>query len=197
MKSLNLSDEQFIERCYKAMMDRSSDEGGMKYWKDILDKGVSRIYVVRGFVSSQEFTNICNNYKVNKGQVITDESRDINIGITSFISRCYANVLGRKGDAGGLNYYTGKIDKSNNKKQEAINIASKNFFNSPEFLNKKTNDEQFIKICYQTFLGRQAEASGLQYYLNKLNSGVSRDTLLSNFSNSPEFTKIMASYGIK
>ena len=179
------------------MMDRSSDAEGKKFWKDILDKGVSRIFVVKGFVESPEFTNICNNYKVTKGEVSTDESRDINIGITSFVTRCYTKALGRKYDIDGLNYHTGNILNSSNKKQTALDTASNGFFHSPEFLNKNTSNSEFIKICYRTFLDREAEGSGLQYYLNRLNSGESRDTLLSNFANSPEFINLLASYGLK
>ena len=197
MKNLNLNDQQFIERCYKAMMDRNFDTGGLSFWKDVLSKGVSRIFVVKGFVESPEFTNICKNYGVTKGSVVLDENRDINIGVTEFIARCYIKALGRAFDVGGLNYHTGTINSAPNKKQTAVDIASGGFFNSPEFLNKNTKDDDFIKICYRTFLGREAESNGLKYYIDQLNSGVSRDTVLQCFANSPEFTNIMAQYGIR
>ena len=178
------------------MMDRNPDAGGFSFWKDIMSKGVSRIFVVRGFVESPEFTNICKNYGVTKGNVELDENRDKNIGVTEFIARCYTKALGRAFDVDGLNYHTGVINSSPNKKQTAVNIASGGFFNSPEFLNKHTKDDEFIKICYRTFLGREAEPSGLQFYREELKK-YPRNTILQGFANSPEFTNIMAQYGIK
>ena len=168
------SNSELIRRAYLATLDRQGDKGGIAYYADKLENGVSNKHVLKGFVESPEFTNICKDYGVVRGSLELEEPRDLNYGVTSFVSRLYANVLGR-----------------------AITIASRNFFNSPEFLNKNTDDPKFIRICYRTFLGREAESNGLKYYMDQLNSGVSRDTVLQGFANSPEFANIMASYGIK
>ena len=87
--------------------------------------------------------------------------------------------------------------KAKNTKEEALKTASDGFFNSTEFLNKKTNQTEFVKICYRTFLDREAEAGGLNYWLNKLKSGMTRNEVLKGFAYSTEFSNIMASYGIK
>ena len=67
MANLKLSNEEYVERCYLVMMDRPSDSGGKKYWVDKLKAGTSRYDVLKGFVHSTEFTNICNSFGIERG----------------------------------------------------------------------------------------------------------------------------------
>lgn len=197
MKNKDLSNEEFVETVYKALADRNPDAGGKKYWSDKLEKGVSKDHVLKGFVDSKEFTDLCKSFDVKKGTIELTEPRDKNYGITSFVARCYTKALGRDYDVDGLNYHTNNILSSENQKQTAIDTATNNFFHSPEFLNKKTTNNEFIKICYRTFLDREPEPEGMKYYTERLNAGVSRDEVMKGFANSPEFNKLLESYGIK
>ena len=197
MKNLKLNNSDFIERCYKVMMDRASDKGGKKYWLDRLDNGMSREYVVKGFIDSKEFTNICNKYGMTKGTINVSEARDKNYGITSFVARCYTKALGRKYDVNGLNFWCNKMLNSSNVKQAAIDVAGSGFFHSKEFKDKKLSNSDYIKVLYRTFLGREYDNNGLNYWLKELSSGKSKDHVLNGFAKSKEFSDIMASYGIK
>ena len=197
MTNMKLSDSEFVERCYKVMMDRNSEANGKKYWLERLSNGVGREYVLKGFIDSKEFTAICNKYNLEKGGISVAEARSKNYGITSFVVRCYAKALGRKYDVYGLNYWCNQLLNSNNIKQAAINVASNGFFHSQEFRNRNLNNTEYIKVLYQTFLGREYDKNGLNYWLKELNSGKSVDYVLSGFANSKEFSNIMASYGIK
>ena len=191
----NINDDNYVKLCYQVLMNRNGDKEGIEYWKNNLLNGVSRNYVLDKFIKSLEFNNICKEYKIETGATLS-EPRDQNIGISSFISRCYSKVLSRRYENDGMNYYANIILNSENKKDTAISIAVNNFFHSPEFLNKNAGNEEFIKIAYRTFLNREAEPEGLKYYLNQLNNNVSRDTILNNFGASPEFSDLMRSYGI-
>ena len=197
MSDLKLNDNEFVERCYKVMMDRASDKGGKKYWLDRIGNGMSREYVVKGFIDSKEFTNICNKYGMTKGTINVSEARDKNYGITSFVARCYTKALGRKYDVNGLNFWCNKMLNASNVKQAAIDVAGNGFFHSKEFKDKKLSNSDYIKVLYRTFLGREYDNNGLNYWLKELSSGKSRDYVLNGFANSKEFSDIMASYGIK
>ena len=119
-------------------------------------------------------------------------------GINDFVERCYTKVLGRKSEKNGKKYWVDRIMKAKNTKEEALKTASDGFFNSKEFLNKKTSNREFVKICYRTFLDREAEAGGLKYWLDLLDSKkLTKDQVLQGFATSTEFSNIMASYGIK
>ena len=197
MQNLKLSDEEIVERCYQVMMGRASDAGGKKGWVEKLDAGMSVTYVLRGFVGSTEFDKICKQYGITRGSINVTEPRDKNFGITSFVSRCYSEVLGRKADIGGLNDWCNRILTASNRKQAAINAASNGFFHSEEYMNKHTSNDQYVRTLYRTFLGREADQGGYNDWMNRLRNGTSRDSVMKGFANSAEFAKIMAKYGIK
>ena len=195
LKNSNLDNKKYIERCYLAMMDRSYDKGGLNYWNNILENGASRKRVVKGFVDSKEFTNICNEFRVDKGTIKLSEARDINDGVTAFVSRCYTKIVERKAEVNGLNFWCDNILSASSAKDEASNTA-RSFFDSKEFLYKNASEEEFIKICYRTFLDREAESSGLKYWKKEMdNKG--KYHVLNGFASSTEFKNILAKYGLK
>ena len=197
MKNMELSNDEFVERCYQVMMDRASDAGGKKNWVSKLDIGMSQTYVLRGFIASREFSKICADYGITVGSISLTEARDQNQGITEFVSRCYSEVLGRKADTGGLNDWCNRILTASSRKQAAINAASNGFFHSEEYMNKHTSNDQYVRTLYRTFLGREADQGGYNDWMNKLRTGTSRDSVMKGFANSTEFANIMANYGIK
>ena len=198
MKRRNLSNADYVEILYWALMDRAPDAAGKAHWVELLDNGISRTGVFQGFAESAEFTRICNAYGITRGNVDRSrlEPRDVNRGVTQFVARCYTKALGRNYDVDGLNHWCTKINSSPTKKATAIQV-SKSFLTSAEFQRRKLSNSAFVDVLYQTFLGRAPDAAGKKHWLNKLNSGVSRNTVMAGFYNSKEFTNIMASYGIR
>lgn len=65
----NLSNEQFLNVMYKAFFNRAPDPGGYSGWLAELKSGKSREYVLAGFVNSQEFNNLCQEYGINLGSL--------------------------------------------------------------------------------------------------------------------------------
>ena len=65
----NLSNEQFLNVMYKAFFNRAPDPGGYNGWLAKLESGKSREYVLAGFVNSQEFNNLCQEYEINQGSL--------------------------------------------------------------------------------------------------------------------------------
>lgn len=98
-----LSDEKYIDTLYNTMFDRSADSVGKQVWLDELTTGFSRLYVYRGFAESTEFTNLCEAFGIQRGFVNLTESRDLNPGVTRFVSRLYSKALNRTPDIKGLN----------------------------------------------------------------------------------------------
>ncbi|MBR6383018.1 MAG: DUF4214 domain-containing protein [Lachnospiraceae bacterium] len=68
-----LSDEEFVENLYLAMMGRPSDAGGKENWLNALASGKTRDEVFAGFANSTEFANICATYKIDKGTYTAKE----------------------------------------------------------------------------------------------------------------------------
>lgn len=191
----NLSNEQYIIILYQTFFDRTPANGdsGKAFWINLLENGVSRAYVLRGFCHSDEFTAICNNYGISRGNIALKENRDQKHNLTMYVYRCYNRTLIREPDVKGLNYWTGQLL---NKKRSPSEVAA-NFVFSKEFVNKKYSDEEYVKIMYRMFFDRDYDKSGLIFWLNEIESG-NRDRykVFIGFANSEEFKVILNSFGL-
>ena len=119
------------------------------------------------------------------------EHRDRNLRLTAFIDRQYKEILGRSGDAGGVNFWANHILSG-----ASVEDVSKEFVFSPEFTNKNYSQIDFLKILYRAFMGREAEADGLSYWQGRMNEGMNRQEVVSSFAYSKEFKDIVGSFGI-
>lgn len=156
--------------------------------------GVSREYVYHGFAESEEFSNLCNSFGVERGFITLGQYRDKNMQATGFIARLYTKMLGRKFDEDGLEYWCEKYLTQENTIEE---IASHGFLHSEELANLNLSDEEFVIRMYETFLNRDPEEDGLNDWVGRLERGeVTRDTLVYGFTNSPEFGNFKAEYNL-
>lgn len=186
------SDSEFIDILYQAMLGRASDVGGKANWLDCLEKGVSYQYIINGFAGSREFKNLCASYGIVAGKIDLIEARDKNIGVTGFVVRNYKVVLGRKPDTAGLNNWCKQI---NDKTRTPAQVAH-GFIFSKEAINKRLNNADFVELLYKTCLGRSSDPKGKQNWVNKLNTGTTRETVFWGFANSSEFKKMIAEFGL-
>ena len=66
IKQQNLSNEEYVKRIYRAMLNREPDSGGLDFWAGELNKGKQATAVIAGFVNSEEFTKICQDYGIHR-----------------------------------------------------------------------------------------------------------------------------------
>ena len=192
-KKRNLSDKEYIAVLYRTFLDREADSEGLAAWQKVLDSGMSRLYVFKGFAESDEFTKICNDYGIIRGNVTLTAPMDQNENVTKFIARCYKFCLGRKGDEAGINAWCNQILTGKN----TVKQAAYGFVFSDEFKNRNLSDEEFVKTMYRVFMDREADPAGLNSWVKVLKEGKSREHVFNGFADSDEFKKLCESYGIK
>lgn len=126
---------------------------------------------------------------VRKMLDITDEEPDYvkNLNsIESFVKRLYYYTLEREADEAGLADWTGRLSS----KAENGGQVAAGFLFSDEFQNRQLSDTQYVDILYKVFLGREADDAGRQYWIDKLENGMSRLLVMNGFSGSEEFSAI-------
>ncbi len=188
----NLSDEDFMTIMYKAIMDRDADETGMQTWLEVLGNGVSRTFVLNGFMGSPEFTTICETYGIEKGSIALEESRDKNYQVTCFAQRCYSKVLGRKADVEGLNTWCEAIIT----KQATPKQVAHGFIFSAEVEAMNLTNEQFTTILYRTLMGREPESNAMITGWADYIAAHGKEEAFNVFADGPEFAAIVAGYGL-
>jgi hypothetical protein len=99
------------------------------------------------------------------------------------VVRLYAAYFGRLPDAGGLEYWVGKLRIGT-----SLDRVSATFAGSSEFKRKygSLSNRQFVQLVYQNVLKRSPDAGGLSFWTGKLDRGMSRGTVMTNFSESSE-----------
>lgn len=191
-KSRNMSDEEYIKIMYRTFLGREYDQGGLNAWMSVLDSGLSRMHVFKGFAESNEFTGICSEYGIVRGNAVLTEPRDQNENVTKFIVRNYRLCLGREPDVNGLNAWCSQILTGVNTAKQ----AAYGFVFSNEFKGKNLSDEDYVRTLYRVFMDREADNAGLESWLKVLREGESREHVFNGFADSPEFREICQSYGI-
>ncbi len=191
-KKLNYPLEKFIDTLYQTFFGREADKDGKNYWIGELQKGtMTRDEVVKSFVDSKEWCNICASYGVKSGAP-SAKSEKASSNAEDFATRLYTQCLGRDPEEKGLNYWSLALTNL----EQSGAAAAKLFFESEEFQNLKTTNKEFITRLYRTFMGREPEEDGLNYWIGELNKGASRASVLSGFASSDEFTNICKEYSI-
>ncbi len=118
-KERNLSDEEYVQILYRTCLGREADANGLQSWLAVLDSGLSRTHVLKGFAESAEFSAICQDYGITRGNVMLTEARDQNESVTKFVVRCYRLCLGREADVNGLNAWCSQILNGQNTAKQA------------------------------------------------------------------------------
>lgn len=83
-----------VLRLYRAAFDRMPDDPGLRYWIMQADKGLSLEKMAADFVKSTEFKGMYPSTLTN----------------TELVKSFYQHVLHRAPDAGGLEFWSGKLD---------------------------------------------------------------------------------------
>ena len=97
----------------------------------------------------------------------------------------YVAYYGRPGDAGGLDFWAGKLEEVKGNLKEIID----SFGNSMEFQERfgDLDDKELVNNIFLQLFGRDADSGGLNFYVNALREG--RFTLASLALNVADGTK--------
>jgi len=118
-----------------------------------------------------------------------DNDRFISDGTPKYvldIARLYEASFDRKFDAAGLNFWIDRFEAG-----WTLNQLAGAFLDSIEFTQKFGDDDQmtstqFSRRMYLNVLNREPDTGGLNFWTNMLNSGTSREFVLTEFSLSQE-----------
>ena len=112
--------------------------------------------------------------------------------LREFVTRLYNVCLKRDPDDSGLDYW---ISELKDQKETGVAVAS-GFIFSPELQEKSYSNEDYVKVMYDAFFGREADTDGFNYWVKRMNDGMSRQDLFTGFANSQEFFDLCDSFGV-
>ena len=154
-----------VTRLYFAYFNRIPDYPGLMYWIDMYSMGTPLATISNAFAGSAEFTATYGSF--DNG---------------AFVTLVYQNVLGRDPDAGGLSYWTGVLDRSEQTRGQVM-IG---FSESIEYQTLMTS-KIYVTMTYIGLLRRSPDQGGFDYWTGVMDAGGSGLSLIEGFLSSAEY----------
>ena len=132
----------------------------------------------------------------NESSWESDEIRDSNILVTSFVNNLYLTILGRTPDVAGINNFVGAL--SNHASTDGI---VKEFILGAECTSKNYTNEEFIIACFRGILGRTGTTidtiDGGKLFLDTLNEKfLTREEIVDSLLDSEEYKNRLNANGL-
>ena len=165
-----------ILRLYDATLDRAPDTAGLNAWVGGLRGGMNLVQVADGFVASQEF-------QVKYGTLDN----------TSFVQQLYVNVLGREGEASGVQAWVGGLQGGLSRAQivSMVSETAENIERSrpqvEQGLWRREENAAAVARLYDTTLDRLPDLPGLSALKGGLLGGMTLSQIAGEFTASTEF----------
>ncbi len=185
----NLSNEEFVELLYRAMMGREASESGKSGWVYQLDNhNMTRSEVTKAFVESTEFTDICSSAGIVRGTYSTAMS-PVERFVYKFCEACLENSPAQEDFYDWVN---GIINQTTDGADVVGGILL-----SDEILAKNLSNADFVDLLYTTLFNRQPDESGKAGWVYQLdNHNMTRSELVKVLVDGEEFAGICSYYGV-
>lgn len=134
---------------------------------------------------SQEWADTCADYGIRSGGDIKPKGVIKPTELTyAFVERMYTTAMGRGYDQKGRQYWASKLA---NFEVTGEDVGA-SFFLSEEMEDYNLSDAEFLNRLYATFMDRESDKNGTDYWLGILRSGKTRSDVVYGFTRSEEFT---------
>ncbi|MCD2515334.1 DUF4347 domain-containing protein [Massilia sp. G4R7] len=153
-----------VARLYLGAMDRVPDDAGLSAWLGAMKGGMTQAEVAKGFAESAEFKTI---YGA--------------LDNASFISQLYHNVLDRAVGASELQAWTKSMDNGASR-GDVLLALSESAENIAHMDGTVT-----VALAYTGLLGRTPDSAGFDFWMDKIEHGVSQEAVIGAFIGVPEF----------
>jgi hypothetical protein len=173
---------QFLTDCYEVFFERAPDAPGLNFWLNQMSQGYTRNMVITSFANSPEYKALLTGY------FGIDTSRPEN----NLLNDLYRGILNRFPENDGFLFW---LKLMRDAQCTGDPVALKNlcaqiafdFTHSAEYAARNRNCQEFVEDLYNAILRRGADAPGFLFWVNLCKSGYSRDAILQEFINGPEF----------
>lgn len=149
--------EKYIRSLYLDIQGREGGSTGIEYWTRQLNQGKKRADVVQAFLNSDEYR-------------------------TRFVIHLYGWVHDRRPDSVGLEFWSEQM-KTITEGKIIVGFCSSDEF----WVNSNENNKDFLINLYWTLHRRSPDATGLQYWMGKMDEGMTREQIVGAFIASPEY----------
>ena len=165
-----------VLRMYNATFQRGPDPSGYEVWLGLLNNGFSFDVMASEFAGSGEFA-------VRFGSLSNQQ----------FVEQLYQFTLGRPGDGGGIQFWTGFLNSGNSRGDmlREFSESAEHVVRTSEQLAQglwiADPQARIAARMYDSALGRLPDSGGLGFWTQQLKGGTSVIGMANEFANGGEF----------
>ncbi len=201
--------ERYVNQVYIELLGRDAETSALTYWSAALNAGLSPIVMTQRIEGSQEYhfreidsvfeayldrpadSAALNNFNqlLTEGYSIatvkaivlgSDEYFNLHDAtVNGFADGLYTDLLGRPVDPGALAAIGAELPGGGTPVTRAT-VAT-------QVMSKLEYQQVLVQSLYQTYLGRNADANGANYFISQLNAGGTQEGIISQMVSSQEF----------
>ncbi len=156
------ADDAAVLRLYEGLLGRDVDANGAEFFTTAHDNGVSAASLADVVVNSAEYKDVL---------------------VDNYLDSLYNNLLntGTGADQAGQDFWSNAVANGQSLAQVTASIAA-----SAEAQGTTITDTAFVNSLYESALGRAADTSGLDFWVDALSNGTSRTDIASGIITSGE-----------
>ena len=175
-------DIAFVTDLYQTFLNRVPDPGGLSFWVDYRNQGLTWNMLITQFAYSEEFMLYMQSLF---GSGATRPENNL-------VNDLYRGFLNRFPDTGGFNGWLDMMWNAQCTGAQAVRDLTYQialaFVQSAEYALRNRNNQEYVEDLYNGILRRGADAAGFLNWVALLNNGTyNREKLLQFFTDSPEF----------
>ncbi|MFA5014521.1 MAG: DUF4214 domain-containing protein [Actinomycetota bacterium] len=106
------------------------------------------------------------------------------------VSRLYKECYGYIYEKNIVNSWVTKLESG----KVSVDDIIKELILNEKFENRNLSDNEYINVLYKVLLNRQADNIGFRHWLDELKEGTSRENILYEFLDSPEYKTLRGTY---
>ena len=143
--------------------------------------------------SVKEETDVAGATSTDSGVDAVSAAYENDDGVRGFVYRMYKTVLGREPEELGFNYWVRQLESGRATAAELVD----GFFQSNEYKAKGKSNDEIVTDCYQAMMNRNPDEGGYNYWMERLDVGMSSSAICAGFVTSKEFKALAAQYGMR
>jgi len=167
-----------VGRLYIEILERTADEGGLQNYVGLMQNGYTEDQVRNDLMNSQEYKNL-------------QQKKSTQPNYDEIVNQVYLETLNRNADQAGRDFYVGLM-----KNGYTTDQIKEDLMKSDEYKNLQKNNstpqnyELIVRGLYLELLKREADPSGLNHFVSRMENGVTEDQIRSDFKNSQEYKNL-------
>lgn len=108
--------------------------------------------------------------------------------VEAAVGRLYEVLFDREADLSGLEYWSGMAEEGSALEHIAASMIESEEYTS---LHESQTDSEFLDSLYNSTFGREADTGGKEYWLGRMEDGMSQAEVASCFADSDEAVQLM------